>query len=109
MLRRVPLRRTGRKADPVTPETRLFVLRRDGECVLHKRDPFHVCRDQWGAWHAPDHLLKLSIEHVKSEPRMGVRAASDPEHLVALCHAANLAVPSKAERSWMRAYLQEVA
>lgn len=98
-----------RRSDPVTPELRREVLRRDGECVLVKRDPFHVCRDQWGNWHLPNDLNRLSLEHVKSEPRMGVRAPSDPRHLVALCHAANIRVPSKDERAWMRAYLESVA
>lgn len=94
--------------DRVTEDVRREVLLRDGECVLHKRDPFHVCRDQWGAWHTADNLNRLSLEHVKDQPRMGRRAPSDPAHLVALCHAANVAVPSKVERQWMREYLHDL-
>ena len=93
----------------MTPDVRRAVLERDGECVLVKRDRFHVCRDQWNRWHAANDLDRLSLEHVKSELRAGVRAESDPEHLVAMCHAANVAVPSKDARAWMREYLREVA
>lgn len=101
-MKRTPMKRS---RDPVTPELRRFVLERDRECVLVKRDAFHQCHDQWGTWHAPHDLNRLSVEHVKSELRMGVRAPSDPAHLVALCHGANVAVPSKDERAWMREYL----
>lgn len=97
------------RKDPVTPEVRQAVLDRDRECVLVKRDPMHICKDQWGRWHPANAVDRLSLEHVKDQPRMGVRAPSDPQHLVALCHAANLAVPSKAERAWMRLYLELVA
>jgi hypothetical protein len=100
--------RSRRRRDPVTPEVRETVLLRDRECVLVKRDPLHVCRDQWGNWHVPWHLDKLSLEHVKDDLRMGVRAPSDPAHLVAMCHAANVAVPSKEVRAWMREYLEAV-
>lgn len=107
-LRRSPMKRTTRRSDPVTEEVRAYVLRRDGECVLYKRDPFHICRDQWGNWHHAAHLSKLSLEHVKDELRAGKRAPSDPAHLVALCFHANVAVPSKDERQWMREYLEGV-
>lgn len=106
-MKRSPIRRRARK-DPVTPETHAAVLVRDRACVLSKRDPEHVCRDQWGNRHDPDDLARLSLEHVKSELRAGRRAPSDPAHLVAMCHGANLAVPSKAEREWMRGYLASV-
>ncbi len=102
-------RYAAKKADPVTPEMRTAVLSRDGECVLAKRDRAHVCRDALGRPHAPWALDMLSLEHVKSELRMGVRAPSDAAHLVALCHFANVAVPSKEVRAWMREYLASVA
>lgn len=98
-----------RRKDPVTPELHAAVLTRDRECVLWKRDPSHACRDQWGNPHRPDDLARLSLEHVKDEPRMGKRGPSDLRHLVAMCHAANIAVPSKAAREWMRDYLARTA
>lgn len=107
-MKRSPIRRRRRK-DPVTTETHAAVLYRDRECVLSKRDPEHVCRDQWGNRHEPDDLARLSLEHVKDELMAGRRAPSDPAHLVALCFGANVGVPSKVEREWMRAYLKEVA
>ena len=100
------MRPRGKRYDPVTPEVRQEVMRRDGECVLKKRDLFHQCRDQWGDWHDSRDVNRLSLEHVKDELRAGVRAPSDPQHLVALCHAANVNVPSKGERQWMREYLR---
>lgn len=39
---------------------------------------------------------------------MGRRAPSDRKHMVALCLDANVGVPSKAEREWMRQYLASV-
>lgn len=106
--RTVTLHRGPRK-DPVTPEMRRAVLLRDRECVLWKRDRMHVCRDAWGRPHAPFALDLLSIEHVHDGYGMaGKRAKSDLAHLVALCHAANIAVPSKDMREWMREYLAGV-
>ena len=107
-MKRSPLRRSFRRRDPVTPEMYEAVMRRDGQCVLAKRDRSHECRDEWGYPHASTDLSRLTIEHVKDEPRMGSRASSDLAHMVALCAAANVGVPSKAERAWMREYLAEV-
>lgn len=104
-MKRTPLRRT-RRRDPVTPELRAAVFARDGACVLSKRNRMHVCHDQWGRWHASNDVGRLSLEHVKSQLRAGQRAESDMAHLVALCHGANVAVPSKDERAWMREYLE---
>ena len=97
--------RRRRVSDPVTPEVRAAVFARDGECLLHKVDPEHACRDAWGNPHSPYEVERCSVEHVKDQPRMGKRAPSDASHLVALCHAANVAVPSKAAREFFRAYL----
>jgi hypothetical protein len=93
------------KPDPVTGAVRWAVLHRDRMCVLARYFPEHVCRDRWGNVHRPDDTKRLSIEHVKDELRMGVRAPSDLAHLVALCFGANVAVPSKVERQSMRDYL----
>lgn len=100
--------RTSAKADPVTPEVRDAVLRRDGRCVAAILEPMHhECRDMWGTPHRPDSLWKLTLEHVKDELRAGKRAPSDPEHLVALCYGANVGVPSKELRAKLREYLRD--
>lgn len=101
------LRRRGHK-DPVTAELRAFVLDRDGWCVLAKLNPEHQCRDTWGTPHHPADKSRLTIEHVKTELRMGVRAPSDKDHLITLCYGANVGVPSKSEREAFRAYLARV-
>ncbi len=92
--------------DRVTPELREAILRRDGRCFMTRLSPFHVCFDAFGRKHASDDLNKLTLEHVKDEPRMGRRAPSDERHIVALCYRANVGVPSKATRQAMRAYLR---
>lgn len=94
--------------DPVTSELRQAILERDQACVLSKLDPSHQCRDQWGTPHRSDDLGRLSLEHVKGESRMGLRAPSDLGHLVAMCMSGNLAVQSKVVRNQIRAYLAEV-
>lgn len=94
--------------DRVTPELRAAVMERDKRCILSRIDERHVCRDRWGQVHMPTATHLLTLEHVKSDLRMGVRAPSDMAHLVALCFAANDAVPSKAQRAAMRSYLVEV-
>lgn len=45
---------------------------------------------------------RSTLDHVKSEPRMGVRAPSDTDHLVTLCEFHHLG--SKAGRNWATAY-----
>jgi hypothetical protein len=94
-----------RHSDPVSVEDRADVLSRDRGCVLASLEPGHVCRDQWGERHDPDRLDKLTLEHVKAELRMGVRAPSTPDSMVALCYAANLRPPTKAQRTMFREYL----
>lgn len=96
------------KADPVTTELREQILDRDGWCVLAKLDPDHQCRDTWGMPHHPADRAKLTLEHVKDQLRMGLRAPSDARHLLALCGGANTGVPSKADREAFRAYLVRV-
>jgi hypothetical protein len=97
--------RRRKQADPVTPELIEALLARDLGCVLSFLTEDHECRDRWGYaadWRDP---LALTVEHVKSELRMGVRASSDLDHTVLLCFGANVGVPSKVERAAMRAYL----
>ena len=93
--------------DPVTPETRDAVLRRDGVCVLALYEPEHICRNRWGREHAPTDVSELTVEHVKDFLAMGQRAPSDPEHLVALDFAANFRPPTKAQRAIFRAHLSK--
>ena len=98
-----------KQRDPVTQAVAETVKLRDGGCVLARLEAWHVCRDQWGQTHAPFDLARCTLEHVKSELRMGVRAPSDPAHLVTLCGYANVNVPSKAQRALFREYLRSVA
>jgi hypothetical protein len=86
----------------VTDELVQALVARDLGCVLAFLEPGHVCRDQWGEvtdWR------NASVEHVKADLRMGLRAPSDLEHTVLLCAGTNIAVPSKAQRQLMRDYL----
>lgn len=92
----------------VTPALRAAVFERDKRCVLNILDERHVCRDRWGQVHMPTALHLCTVEHVKSDLRMGVRAPSDLEHCVAMCAWANVNVPSKDQRQAMRAYLLEL-
>jgi hypothetical protein len=94
----------------VTPEEkreRAFVIDRDGECVLVKRDPAHQCH-RMGFPHRATVTRLLTVEHVKDAPMMGRRAASDRQHMVAMCFDANVAVPSREVRAWIREYLAKV-
>ena len=97
------------RADPVTPEMAERVFDRDRQCVLAKLDKTHGCRDQWGTPHPSWDRGYLTVEHVKSELRMGKRAPSDLAHLIALCGSANLRPPTKAQRAMFREYLRGVA
>lgn len=64
----------GKRRDPVTPEMRLAVLRRDSGCVA-----------PLVGGSVMDCFGRLTLEHVKDELRLGVRAPSDAAHLVTLC------------------------
>lgn len=87
---------------------RWAVFARDGGCVLAKLEAGHACRDIWGQTHAPNDFDRLTLEHVKSDLRTGVRAPNDLAHLVALCGYANVNVPTKTQRALFRSYLSEV-
>jgi len=95
--------------DTMKREDREAVIRRDGACLMFLFDQHHICRDTWGRSHGPRALEKLTIEHVhEGYGLMGRRAPSDRMHMVALCHAANVGVPSKEARAFFRGYLATV-
>lgn len=91
------------RSDPVTPETRAAVFRRDGSCVAPLL-----------GGSAMDCSGRSTIEHVKDELRMGKRAPSDLGHMVALCQghtedgrrAGYQWNTDKANRERVRAYLE---
>lgn len=71
--RRTPMKRT-RRRDPVTPTLALQVFARDGGCIAPQLGGSMM-----------DCFGRLTIEHVKPELRMGVRAKSIPSETVTLC------------------------
>jgi len=97
--------------DPVTRHVRDGVLWRDRMCVAAKLDPKHVCRDVWGRAHAATALEKMTLDHVQEGyGRMGVRAPSDPEHLVTLCYSSHVASGwATSHRPQLREYLRKQA
>jgi hypothetical protein len=99
------------RRDPVTPAIREAVLRRDGQCVAAILDPGHrVCRSRWGDDHAPTELDLMTLDHVQEGyGQMGVRAPSDPAHLVTLCWGAHLLTHwATSHRPELRDYLAGV-
>jgi hypothetical protein len=90
--------RRWRRPDPVTPELRLAVLERDFGCVAVRlgEDP-STCRG------------RLTLDHVKDQPRMGVRAPSDASHLASLCEFHHLEGWATSHRPALREYLRGVA
>ncbi len=93
---------------PFPPGLRDAVFARDQMCTLARLEPGHECRDQWGQPHDARDLERCTLEHVKSELRMGKRAPNDLGHVVALCAAANLRPPTKVQRELFRAYLRRM-
>lgn len=91
------------RRDPVTPELRVEVFERDGGCVaVTLGESSMACAG------------RLTLDHVKTDLRLGVRAPSDRAHLVTLCegHTEN---GSRAGYQWntanrpaLRWYLREV-
>ena len=67
------------RRDPVKPDVALAVLRRDAGCVAVTlgEDPA-TCHG------------RLTLDHIKDQPRMGKRAPSDEAHLVSLCEQHHL-------------------
>lgn len=91
-----PRHRRGKGArDPVSGDLRSEVLNRDGGCVAVILGA-EGCRG------------RLTLDHVKDEPRMGRRAPSDARHLVTLCEHHHLDGWATSHRSELRAYLREV-
>lgn len=87
------------RRDPVTPDVALAVLNRDAGCVavVLGASPSE-CRG------------RLTLDHVKDQPRMGKRAPSDERHLVALCEAHHLWTGwATSHRPELREYLRSVA
>lgn len=87
------------RRDPVTADVALAVLRRDAGCVavILGESP-EACGG------------RLTLDHVKSEPRMGKRAPSDEAHLVALCERHHLHTGwATSHRPELRDYLRSVA
>jgi hypothetical protein len=53
---------------------------------------------------------RLTLDHVKDQPRMGKRASSDPAHLVSLCENHHLWTGwATSHRPELRRYLASVA
>jgi hypothetical protein len=93
------------KRDPVTPDVRSAVFLRDKGCIAPLLGGTFM-----------DCAGRLTLEHVKDELRMGVRAPSDMAHLVTLCegHTENGRRAGyqwntdKRNRALVRAYLERV-
>ena len=83
--------------DPVTPEMRIAVFKRDKMCVAPMIDYF--CDPCSG---------RLTLDHVKSEPMMGKRAPSDMAHLVTVCWHHHMDGWATAHRAELREYLARV-
>jgi hypothetical protein len=85
------------KSDPVTPQLRIDVLQRDGGCVARTARDADACQG------------RLTLDHVKDQPRMGRRAPSDMAHLVTLCWHHHLDGWATAHRPELRLYLARTA
>lgn len=100
--------------DPVSPELAFQVLHRDRDEALKRQIVTRMYRGETAtilgcaaAFLAPNTSGpcwgRLTLDHIKSEQRMGRRAESDPAHLVSLCegHTENGA---RAGRQWNTAH-----
>ena len=95
-----------KRRDPVPPEVAIAVLRRDGGCMAPRLGGSAM--DCWG---------RDRIEHVKAEPRMGVRAEPLMSRLLTLCEghtepgmkAGYVWATAKVNREACREYLRSVA
>lgn len=91
--------------ESVPADLALYVLRRDRGCVAPRLGGTEL--DCWG---------RNRIEHVKAEPRMGVRAEARADRLVTLCEghtepgmrAGYVWCTDKRNRQALREYLQQV-
>ena len=81
----------------MTPELRLAVLARDGDCVAFQFSATDECRG------------RLTLDHVKDQPMMGKRAPSDMAHLVTVCEWHHLGGWATSHRPELREYLRGIA
>jgi hypothetical protein len=96
-MKRSTMRRQRTRPDPVTGEVYIAVMARDDGCVAVKLgEPAADCRG------------RLTLDHVKDQPRMGKRAPSDPAHLVSICEWHHLYGWATSHRPELRTYLQGV-
>jgi hypothetical protein len=96
-MKRSAMRRQRTRTDPVTADVRVAVLLRDQGCVaVTLGEPESDCRG------------RLTLDHVKDQPRMGKRAPSDVYHLATVCEWHHLYGWATSHRPELRAYLQEV-
>ena len=111
MLRKSPLRRHARK-DPVTPELRELVFRRDQRsCIAPRVDAMAgECRDRFGNLVRPSDEWALTLEHVQvGYGSMGLRAPSVAACLLTVCFGHHLGGWSTGHKDAERAYLARVA
>lgn len=81
----------------MTPDLRLAILKRDKGCVaVLLGEPSDDCRG------------RLTLDHVKDQPRMGKRAPSDMAHLLAVCEWHHLEGWATSHRPALREYLRGV-
>lgn len=84
------------RSDPVSLVLWATVTARDGGCVAPGLDPeCGPCRG------------RLTVDHVKTELRMGRRAPSDAAHLATVCWHHHLDGWATAHRPLLRDYLRE--
>ena len=82
--------------DPVTADLRDAVLRRDRGCVAPRLGATSPCQG------------RLTLDHVKDQPRMGKRAPSDSAHLATVCYGHHLGGWATAHRPELRSYLHSL-
>jgi len=102
---------TVRHRDPVSPELREQVLRRDGRCFLSRPESLarfgpHACQTRFNRKHPPyaTNLLEIEHFHLHAQGTYGKRAQSSLRTCVALCGYANYQGPSEDMRDAMREY-----
>ena len=93
-LRRSPLKPSRGHRDPVTGELRIAVLERDQGCVAPRLGATDECHG------------RLTLDHVKDQPRMGKRAPSDMAHLASVCEHHHLDGWATSHRPELRRYLE---
>ena len=100
-----PVVRVKRARKPkLTQSEREYVLLRDG-CIGYVLDHRHICGGKWGTSHGPRDYAKLTLEHVKEDLAMGLRAPNDRRHMVGACWKLNLQPPTAEQRARIREYL----